>query len=44
MKLGYMSQAEMAFRNMLNFARGSTVAMFHLATGKTKELLEARKL
>jgi len=46
---GYLSQAEMAFRNMLAVTRGSTVAMSHLATvlqdtGQTTSLLEARKL
>lgn len=49
MKLGYLSQAEVSFRNMVLLSRGSKVALFHLATvlqttGHTQELLEARTL
>lgn len=49
MKLGYLKQAEAAFRNMLLLDTSSAVARFHLATvlqttGKTQQLLEARLL
>ena len=49
MKLGYLSQAEVSFRNMLVLDSGSLVAMFHLATvlqntGRIKDMLEARNL
>lgn len=48
-KLGYLDQAEMAFRNLLVVAPGNTVGMHHLAqtlqaTGNTQQLLEARTL